>query len=181
MIRHPPPPPPPCEWDNKIEHHYMYHNIHICLIKMGYGNRTKINVFVCKTLTHWCPDDVRSIIRGISSHDIDQVKPSKLGPRTLRVKLVILKLIQKIDIRNIFREIAPRWMLRDLTNYQWTLAQVMGLWRQATNHFSKNLTEIYIAIWLYQATMNWLINHVNMDVNTIWSWYLTIILGSFFT
>ena len=31
----------------------------------------------------WCPGDVRS--QGISSHDIDLVKPRWLGPRTLRV------------------------------------------------------------------------------------------------
>ena len=34
----------------------------------------------------WCPGDARS--QGISNNDIDLVKLRKLGPRTLRVKIL---------------------------------------------------------------------------------------------
>ena len=51
------------------------------------------------------------------------------------LKLVIFKLMSRVDILSISCEIALRWMPQDITDDKSTLVQVMGWCLQATSHY----------------------------------------------
>ena len=61
-----------------------------------------------------------------------------------------------IDGWGISCEIALVWMSLEFTDDESTLVQVMVWYRQATSHYLSEsmLTQIYVAIWRYQAPMS---------------------------
>ena len=53
----------------------------------------------------------------------------------MHLKIVIFKVMSRVDILSISCEIALRWMLQDFPNDKSTLVQVMAWCRQATSHY----------------------------------------------
>ena len=85
----------------------------------------RINVDLRDSFTHprlfyWHWESINSLVPGICGYYI---------------KLVIFKLVSRINILSISCEIVLRWTPQDLTDDKSTLLQVMARCRQATSHY----------------------------------------------
>ena len=76
------------------------------------------------------------------SQCVNSLAPGRCG---CYLKLVVFKLVSRINILSISCEIVLRWTPQDLTDDKSTLVQVMAWCRQATSHYQSQCWPRYLS------------------------------------
>ena len=85
-------------------------------------------------------------------------------------KLIIFKLISRIDVLSISCEIALRWMSGNLSDDELTLVEVMGCCRQTASHYLNQCWRSFM--WPYGiARPQWFKDYSNSNSNSTVSKY----------
>ena len=67
------------------------------------------------------------------------------GRCSCNLKLIIFKLVSKIDVLRVSYEITVMWMPGDLTDSEWTLIQIMAWCLWATSHYLSQCWPKYLS------------------------------------
>ena len=129
----------------KFEWNFRYVTFICISVIDGWGTSCEIAIIRMSLDSHWFTDGQSTLVQVMAwchqatSHYLSQCWPRSLSSYGVKrprwVKLVIFKLISRIDISHISWEIALRWMPQCLTINKSTLVPLMAWCHQATSHY----------------------------------------------